>query len=144
MKKETAKKRIEKGINQRFSNETQEVRDYLVEIAMLTFENLELDYGACHDDGSPYTSSENLEYALDTIDGLCVDEARKETSVSHKPVVGYYGVHFYDDDGNCKNHWLAECQTKFFRERPDAVAYIEEVKSWNAISFTQTVVYKVK
>ena len=55
---------------------------------------------------------------------------------------GYYGVEFYDDDGRCKNHWLADCQTKYFKNREDAVAYIEEVRSWNAISFTQTLIRK--
>lgn len=53
---------------------------------------------------------------------------------------GYYGVEFYDDDGRCKNHWLADCQIKYFLSREDAVKYIEEVRSWNAISFTQTLI----
>lgn len=80
MKKETAKKRIENSINRDFHNETKEVRDYLIEVIMLTFENLELDYYACKDDGTPYTSTENLNYALQTIDECLLEEARRNAN----------------------------------------------------------------
>ena len=79
MNKENAKKKIQKAIDKDYADETQEVRDYLSEVIFLTFENLELDYGACHDDGRPYTSKENLDYALTTIDGFLLEEARRET-----------------------------------------------------------------
>ena len=62
----------------------------------------------------------------------------------HEKIKGYYGVYFFDDDGNCKNHWLNEVQTSYFAERQDAVNYIEEVRSWGAIRFTQTLVYRIK
>lgn len=80
MKKETAKKRITNAINKEYANETELVRNYLIEVAMLTWENLETDYDACHDDGSPYNGTENLKYALSTIDGFVLDEARRETN----------------------------------------------------------------
>ena len=76
MKKETAEKRIRNSIERDFHNETQATRDYLCEVIMLTFESLELDYGACHNDGTPYTSTENLNYALSTIDSFLLEEAR--------------------------------------------------------------------
>lgn len=80
MKKEVAKKRITNAINKEYANETQLVRNYLIDLVFLTFQNLETDYDACHDDGTPYTSTENLKYALTTIDDYALDEARRETS----------------------------------------------------------------
>ena len=63
---------------------------------------------------------------------------------SHRPIEGYYTVEFYDDDGNCKNHWLSESQTYYFYYREEAEKHIETIKSWNAISFTQTLIKKVR
>ena len=63
---------------------------------------------------------------------------------STNEIIGYYAVEFYDDDGRCKNHWLADCQIKYFLSREDAVNYIEEVRNWNAISFTQTLIKKIR
>ena len=59
-------------------------------------------------------------------------------------IKGYYTVDFYDDDGVCKSHWLSGSQVQYFRDRKDAVKYIKEVKKWNAIRFTQTLIRKVK
>lgn len=78
MTKETAKGRITKKINREYANETVAVRHYLIEVALLTWEGLELDFDACHDDGRPYTSTENLNFAVETIDSLVLEEARRE------------------------------------------------------------------
>ena len=83
MKKETAKKRITNVVEKELKGETKEVKDYVANIIMLTFQNLELDYGACHDDGTPYTSTENLNYAIDSVLhdgdlGMILDEAKRE------------------------------------------------------------------
>ena len=59
-------------------------------------------------------------------------------------MVGYYKVEFFDDDGRCKNHWLSGNQVQYFKNREDAVKYIDEVRSWNAISFTQTLIRKIR
>ena len=59
-------------------------------------------------------------------------------------IKGYYKVEFYDDDGNCLNHWLSFNQVQYFLDRKDAVKYIKEVKSWHAITFTQTLIVKIK
>ena len=59
---------------------------------------------------------------------------------TREEIKGYYGVEFYDEDGRNKNHWLSDCQIKYFLNRKDAIAYIKEVRSWNAIHFTQTLI----
>lgn len=62
---------------------------------------------------------------------------------SHDAIQDYYYVEFYDDNGRCKNHWLSYEQTYYFKNREDAIKFIKEVESWNAISFTQTLIRKV-
>ena len=81
MKKETAKKRITNAINRDYAGHTWAERNYLIEVIMLTWESLELDKDACHDDGTPYTSTENLNYALSTIDDILLEEARRNANV---------------------------------------------------------------
>ena len=78
MTKENAKGRITKKINRIYADESVAVRQYLIELVLLTWENLELDYGACHDDGRPYTSTENLNFAVETIGAFELEEARRE------------------------------------------------------------------
>lgn len=63
---------------------------------------------------------------------------------SHEAILDYYFVEFYDDNGNCKNHWLNRNQTYYFKNREEAIKHIETVRSWNAISFTQTLIKKVR
>lgn len=62
---------------------------------------------------------------------------------NEKEIKGYYGVKFFDEDGRDLNHWLGQSQIRYFLNRKDAVKYIKEVKSWNAIGFTQALVYKI-
>lgn len=92
MKKETAKKRITNAVNKACEGETQAVKDYIINLTMLTYEGLESDRGACHDDGTPYTSTENLKYAiainLEDELGQVIDEARKETSKAQTQSIG--------------------------------------------------------
>lgn len=59
-------------------------------------------------------------------------------------VKGWWTVKFFDDEGKELNHWLSGHQIQFFKNREDTAEYIKEVKSWNAIGFTQTLIVKVK
>lgn len=58
-------------------------------------------------------------------------------------VFGYYEVLFYDDDGKNKNHWLSGNQVQYFLDRNDALKYVDEVRQWNAIKFSQYLIRKI-
>jgi len=75
MKKETALKRIKNAVEKRCPSENVEVKNYIIEVIYLTFQNLELDdYNK--------NSTENLKFAIelnlfDEFQGL-LREARNE------------------------------------------------------------------
>lgn len=85
MKTETAKKRITNAVKREFPNETQAVKDYIANVVFLSFQNFELNTSDYRADGKPYTSTDNLNFAIDSnlhdVDtSLLVEEARRETS----------------------------------------------------------------
>ena len=85
MKTETAKKRIANAVEREFPNETQAVKDYIANVVFLSFQCFELNTSDCRADGKPYTSTDNLKFAieinLEDIDThLLLEEARRETS----------------------------------------------------------------
>lgn len=63
---------------------------------------------------------------------------------SQNQLKGYYKVEFFDDEGRDKTHWLSGDQIQYFLNRDDAVKYIDEVRSWHAIGFTQTLITKIR
>lgn len=81
MKKETVLKRIKNAVEKRCPFENVEVKNYIIEVIYLTFQNLELDD---YDKNEEPTSTENLKYAIevnlfDEFQGL-LREARNETN----------------------------------------------------------------
>ena len=84
MKQETINKRVDNAIKRFIPNETQEVKDYMKELVLLTYQNLRLDLQVDERTGKPYSESKDLEFAisitLDDIDTkMILEEARKET-----------------------------------------------------------------
>lgn len=85
MKTETAKKRIANAVKREFPNETQAVKDYIANVVFLSFQCFELNTSDRRDDGKPYTSTDNLKFAIeinleDVDTHLLLEEARRETS----------------------------------------------------------------
>lgn len=81
MKKETALKRIKNAVENRCSCESVGVKNYIIEVIYLTFQNLELDD---YDKNEEPTSTENLKFAIevnlyDELNEL-LREARNETN----------------------------------------------------------------
>lgn len=78
----TALKRITRAVNKECKGESQAVKDYIVNLIYLTWQTLELDTGAIDENGRPYTSSKNLQFALEINLEYeyqnVIDEARKE------------------------------------------------------------------
>lgn len=84
MKKETAIKKITAKAREYLKDESEAVIKYMIDLTFLTFSNLE-DADEVNDDGKPYTSNQNLNFAiaitLDDVDTpLILKEARKEAS----------------------------------------------------------------
>lgn len=84
MTKEIATKKIKKTIEtiEGLKGESQEVKNYIIDVIYLTFQSLEIDC-ARDDNGKQYTQSANLSLALeinltDDFDSL-LKEARRET-----------------------------------------------------------------
>lgn len=97
------------------------------------------------------------ELSLESVDTSSKDDIIKENSEDStmndsivygykvpSDMVGYYKVEFFDDDGRCLNHWLSGNQIQYFKNREDAVKYIDEVRSWNVFRFTQTLISKIR
>lgn len=65
MKKETALKKIKQAVNKECKEEKQSVKDYIIELIYLTFESLESDIYARDENGKQYTSTKNLQCAIE-------------------------------------------------------------------------------
>ena len=85
MKKETISKRLDNAIKRYIPNESDEVKAYIKELILLTYQNLRLDLQVDERTGKPFSESKDLAFAIeitldDTDTGMILEEARKETT----------------------------------------------------------------